>query len=578
MGKKAGEDTTLARLKDLLIRPEKEQIRRIEHRLDNPMIRAEEISRSLPEAVSLSLLNGSRISRALQPAIDDSIKISVKKDPKSIADALAPALGPGIRKAVISTIMGMLQSLNQVLNHSFSIQGFKWRIEALRTRKQFAEVVMLHTLIFQVEQIFLIHRHTGIVLEHVVADGVLIQDPDLVSGMLTAIQDFVNDSFQSNTLDDLETLRMGSDRSIWIENGEHALIAVVIRGTPPLDLRTGYQEMLEEIHIKAGSALENFDGDPLPFAIFRQDLKEGLQFQKKDETKKTSPLLWIMLVIILSVTCLWIFNIYTTRQALNNYLYRLENKKGLIVISTLKKNGVYHIHGLKDPMADDPENLLKNEEKEHLKITGHWKAFYTLDPEFILTRAEKLLRPPPGIKLQLSGNTIHARGYATQTWIEMFQAMACTIPGIDKYNDDMVKNSDKIKLETLLEKLKAIKIYFDKGSSNFSRGQEQILESTFKTIQTIQTLQYRLKSPVQIIILGHTDSSGSEKLNLKLSRNRAEAIYNHLIVKGINPAFLTISGISTKIPLADEKSGDDQKYNRAISFKIFHNPSTQGSL
>jgi OOP family OmpA-OmpF porin len=577
MSSSAAENQTLEVLKDLLIKGEKEQIQRIENRLDDPMVRAKEISQSLPEAIALSILNSSKISRILQPVIDDSIKISVKNNPKAMADAIAPALGPGIRTAITSTIMGMIQSLNQVLNHSFSIQGLKWRFEAFRTRKQFAEVVLLHTLLYQVEQIFLIHRESGVVLEHVVAKDIMIQDPDLVSGMLTAIQDFVNDSFHTDGHDDLETLRMGSDRSVWIENGEHALIAAVIRGTPPLDLRTRYQELIEEIHIKAGSTLEEFDGDILPFSIFREDLKDRLQFQEKTEKKRTSPLLWCIFIIILSLIGIWGFNIFMTHQAWQQYLNRLKSQKGVIVLSTEKKDGSYQIYGFHDPMAKDLQTLLQSQEKKRFTVTGHWETFYSLDPEFVFNRAQKILNPPSTVNLALIGNILVAKGQASHAWIETFQRTASTLSGIDGFNDNMIQNIDKNKLDSAIEELTAIKIYFDNNSTKFSTGQEKVLDQVFTTIQTIQALQFRLKSPVQIIIIGHTDSSGNERVNRRMSRNRAEKMLNHLIAKGINPGFFTTSGIGNKILLTKEIDTNDRQYNRAVTFKIFYNPSTQGS-
>ena len=75
----------------------------------------------------------------------------------------------------------------------------------------------MHSLLFSVEQVFLIHRETGLVLSHVVAPRVATQDPSLVSGMLSAIQQFVKDSFESqrgdNTLDFLEV----GELEVWIE-------------------------------------------------------------------------------------------------------------------------------------------------------------------------------------------------------------------------------------------------------------------------------------------------------------------------------------------------------------------------
>jgi len=105
----------------------------------------------------------------------------------------------------------------------------KWRLEAIRTKRSFAEVVLLHTLVYRVEEIFLIHTQSGILLQHVGAEANHGKDPDLVSGMLTAIQEFVKDSFNSQTGEMLDTLRMDGDHSVWIEQGPHAMLAAVIR-------------------------------------------------------------------------------------------------------------------------------------------------------------------------------------------------------------------------------------------------------------------------------------------------------------------------------------------------------------
>lgn len=565
---------TFDALKDLLIKPEKGQIKQIENRLDDPMIRAKEISRSLPEAISLSVLRNNKLSLVIQPVIDESIKQSVKNNPKALADAIFPALGPGIRKAIASTIMGMIQSLNQVLNHSFSFQGLKWRFEAFKTGKQFAEIVLLHTLVYKVEQIFLIHKDTGIVLDHVVAKDTIIQDPDLVSGMLTAIQDFVSDSFHSETKDDIETLRIGSDRSVWIEKGESAFIAAVIQGTPPLDLRHNYREMIDEIHIKSGMSLEKFDGDPTPFSIFRELLKTGLQFQAKNEQKKISPLLWCTVLITLSLLGLWGANTYKTHQVWAHYLKKLENQKGLIILSTEKKGGEYQISGFKDPLAKDPLSLLTDEDKTRIAISSHWKTFYSLDPEIILKRARQILTPPSTIELTLSKNNLIAKGRASNDWISSFRDKAKQIAGIERIDYGEIQNIDKERLDIELTLISKIRIYFKNGSTTLIEGQEKQLNQVFQAVQTIQTLHSKLKSPVQIVILGHTDSSGTEKQNFRLSRARAERILNHLIIKGINPTFFTLSGVGTKLPLKNETDMDDRQYNRAVTFKIFYTPST----
>ena len=89
----------------------------------------------------------------------------------------------------------------------------------------------------RVEQVLLIHRPTGLKLEHCFAPTVAYQDPEMVSGMLTAIQDFVRDSFSAPPGETLDSLRVG-DLEVWVEQGPHATIAAVIRGHAPASLRS----------------------------------------------------------------------------------------------------------------------------------------------------------------------------------------------------------------------------------------------------------------------------------------------------------------------------------------------------
>lgn len=576
MAEKSPDKTSLDDLKGLLLEPEQNQIRHITTRLDDPMIRADEISNTLPDAISLSVRRSDRLARVIQPVIDSSLKSSVRNNPKAIADAIFPALGPGIRKAIASTIMGMVQSLNQVLNHSFSLNGLKWRFEAFKTGKSFAEVVMLNTLVYQTEQVFLIHKNTGIVLEHVVAKDAIIQDPDLVSGMLTAIQDFVTDSFSTDTEEDLETLRIGSDRSVWIEKGEHALVAAVLRGTPPLDLRLQYRELIEEIHLKSGSALEQFNGDPSPFSIFRESLKDGLRSKIKSDTNETSPLLWILFAALFGSLCFFGYTSYQTHRIRTGFLERLSAHKGIVVMTAKTRGNILYVTGLKDPVTVDPESLLTKEEKRRFSFSGRWEPYYCLDPDMVLKRARIILKPPDTLTLSLSNHTLLVTGTADHQWIEMLQKNAAGLPGVDRIDTKDLISTDHAQLAKVIKLLSGFRFYFKNNRSELVEGQEQDLSRALNTILDLQAIQKQIRVDFQIVLFGHTDSSGSEKLNLKLSRNRAEKIFNYFLVNGVNPASITLSGIGTQMPLTEETSMDDRQFNRAVSFKIFYSDSLKG--
>ncbi|HYF69633.1 MAG TPA: OmpA family protein [Ohtaekwangia sp.] len=65
-------------------------------------------------------------------------------------------------------------------------------------------------------------------------------------------------------------------------------------------------------------------------------------------------------------------------------------------------------------------------------------------------------------------------------------------------------------------------------------------------------------------ITGHTDNSGSESLNLKLSKDRAEAVANYLINKGIQIVRITYEGKGSKQPIASNATMQERRKNRRV--------------
>lgn len=54
---------------------------------------------------------------------------------------------------------------------------------------------------FKVEEVFVIHRESGLLLHHETRDPASMSDSDLISGMLTAIRDFAQDAFGQDIVD-----------------------------------------------------------------------------------------------------------------------------------------------------------------------------------------------------------------------------------------------------------------------------------------------------------------------------------------------------------------------------------------
>ena len=102
---------------------------------------------------------------------------------------------------------------------------------------------------YRVEQAFLIHAKSGLMLAHASAPGIKLPDTKVISGMLTAIQDFVHDAFRPGEGGTLRTFSVG-DHTVQLETGPLAMIALVIRGEAPLALLRKQQRALEAIHLQ----------------------------------------------------------------------------------------------------------------------------------------------------------------------------------------------------------------------------------------------------------------------------------------------------------------------------------------
>src|SRR5271163_116063 len=280
----SGDGGSFEELRHLILAPEQEDLARLRQRVENAELRTSDLSAVLPEAIHLRRQEGGEeaLGEALRPTVEEALRESVRKDPGTLADALFPVMGPAIRRSILQTLRSFFDSFNEAMEHSLSLRGLQWRIEALRTGRSFSEIILLHSLVFRVEQVFLIHKKTGLPLAHAVAPAVAMQDASLVSGMLSAIQDFVRDSFHSARGEILEKIHVG-ELEVWVEDGPYAILAAVIRGIPPPDYRLRMAETLEKIHRNFSAEMEGFAGDTAPFAAAAEDLSRCLEFKYKEK-------------------------------------------------------------------------------------------------------------------------------------------------------------------------------------------------------------------------------------------------------------------------------------------------------
>ncbi len=101
----------------------------------------------------------------------------------------------------------------------------------------------------------------------------------------------------------------------------------------------------------------------------------------------------------------------------------------------------------------------------------------------------------------------------------------------------------------------------------FAFGTAELLPASFAELDRLANLLEN-SSQLRIAIEGHTDNIGSQTANQLLSENRAKAVYDYLLLKGIPPQRLTYAGYAASQPIADNASEAGRAQNRRTAFRI----------
>lgn len=101
----------------------------------------------------------------------------------------------------------------------------------------------------------------------------------------------------------------------------------------------------------------------------------------------------------------------------------------------------------------------------------------------------------------------------------------------------------------------------------FNTGKWELKEESTPEMERLVEFMKQNKK-VRIEISGHTDDIGQEADNLALSENRAKAVYDYLVSKGVSSNRLLSKGFGEGKPLFENSTEENRQLNRRVEFKI----------
>ena len=137
---------------------------------------------------------------------------------------------------------------------------------------------------------------------------------------------------------------------------------------------------------------------------------------------------------------------------------------------------------------------------------------------------------------------------------------------MDKQADEMRQDIQGAKIERVGE---GIKITFASGIL-FDTDQSSLRPEAQSNLQQLATILNKYDN-TNILVEGHTDSTGSEDHNMDLSIRRGESVARYLAGNSVNPTRFTVMGYGETEPAVSNDTPEGRQQNRRVEIAIFAN-------
>lgn len=523
------------------------------------------------------------LSTALAPVVDSAIQTSIDENPKRIIDVIFPILGPAVRKAVSAALADMVQTLNNMLEQSLNMKSIIWRVQAAKTGIPYAQYLLLRTLKFRVEQVLLVHRETGMLLNHVAQQDVQVQDPELVSSMLTAITDFVADSFLQPASDTLEGITFG-EFQLHIIVGPDVVLAVAVRGTFNEQSKHFLNETLEQIHSDYAFEIRSFNGDREPFNRTEPILQRCLLSQTVEApAKKQHPVAALIFIALIIVFFIYrAFAEYGLHREYSRLLNALQQEPGYVLVSHERAG-----HQVRGVLLRDDQSLALSEVIQRMAIknidpvlTEQIVYFQqpSSDSDNLNARIEPLLSSFDQVNIENDNGILKIHGVISQDSLNKLLASSelhHQFQRIDVSNVHIMTTQELFNAQrtpderylALIDDIEREAFYFQPSSLALVDSSQRAVITVIEKLDELQQHQMEFgKPPVELLILGFADGDGSDIVNQRISLQRAQYVQELLIANGVSTAMVVTAGVGH---VAESALSPQQQ--RRVSLNVLRN-------
>lgn len=106
------------------------------------------------------------------------------------------------------------------------------------------------------------------------------------------------------------------------------------------------------------------------------------------------------------------------------------------------------------------------------------------------------------------------------------------------------------------------------GSILFASNKFALLNTAMTKLDQVAEALKAQDSDKRMIVEGHTDSQGSDRINQPLSVNRAGAVRDYLVSRGVDSDKISAIGMGSSHPILDNRNAENRANNRRVEIII----------
>lgn len=583
------QEKSLEKVRQIILREAQKRVNTLEHDVTvlREMIEDRESLIESLEPVISDLLERKTIEskeemvEALSPIMGAAIKKQVAEAKDDVVDALYPVIGKTIRKSIAEAMKNLIDSVNQKIDKTLRSTLFIRRIQSKITGVSEAELALKDSIPYKVEEVFLIHKSSGLLIGHVsAADAASKVNTELISGMLTAIQNFINESFSKDSDSDLDEIKYG-DSTILMEAGHYSYLAIVVSGIVPTNFYDNLHKLDRRIHNYFYKQLRKFDGDKsklgdvtAPMRLFMEEQAKQPVSQAAGKSKPYFLYLLIFLIISTIITLvIWkgptVYHNFVNARAASEQLLAEpslydQNIKCSVSGQQLIVRGEVKSYIQKSKIDSILKTMTQFEQFENrIKVRPTRQNFTMMETNFQtkLAQIRELQKYKP--RFIFEDNQIIIEGSVPDIKIKRdigFLVSEATevriVTNNLKIDDIQQRNLSEVRRE-----LKKYVIRFKVDDLTIQPEESRKLDSAFYLLQGVDfdILQ----------INGFSDNLADSTYNMTLSFQRARAVGDYLGTKGIPEEKIQINPLGEKFPIAPNDTPEGRALNRRVELVIY---------